>query len=206
MKKIAKGLILILIMAMVMTIATGCAWWDNLVNRTKGQLVGESFEISTYDNFGGKNLTIKGTKVTLGLLENSANFNSESTGFKSEVLEVTINGNEMFGVGDTLICAEVGVDMVTDFTTPTDISITEGGGFVPVDRYINDIKNMIGKSRVIIISSQLGVPIGVYQGEKVYVTIPADIPKTTLINIDGKSLYIHRANYKILDTALLTTN
>ena len=49
----------------------------------------------------------------------------------------------------------------------------------------------------------MGIPIGVYQGEEVYVTIPSNLPKMTRLNIDGKSLYIHRANYVILDSNML---
>lgn len=49
----------------------------------------------------------------------------------------------------------------------------------------------------------MGIPIGVFQGNEVYVTIPSDLPKMTRLNIDGKSLYIHRANYVILDTEMI---
>jgi hypothetical protein len=37
----------------------------------------------------------------------------------------------------------------------------------------------------------------------VYVSVPDDLPKTTHLSIDGKSLYIHRANYTILDADML---
>jgi len=182
---------------------SGCAFIDDLKNKVKGELVGQEFDILVYDNFGNRTMTVSGTKVTLGLLENSANFSSESTGYKSEVLEVTVNGNQMFEVGNTLIVAEKGVDMVTDFGVPESVAVERGGGYVPLDRYVNSVKNLIGKSKTIIISSQLGIPIGVFQGEDVYVTVPSDLPKTTRISIDGKSLYIHRANYVIMDTAML---
>ena len=56
---------------------------------------------------------------------------------------------------------------------------------------------------MIMISSQLGVPIAIYEGNNVRVTIPNDLPKTTRITIDGKSLYVHRANYQIIDMDLI---
>ena len=93
--------------------------------------------------------------------------------------------------------------MITNFEVPKKIEATSGGGFIPLDRFVNDFKNEIGKSKVIIISSQEGLPIGVYQGDSVYVSIPSDLPKMTRLNIDGKSLYIHRANYTILDSELI---
>lgn len=52
---------------------------------------------------------------------------------------------------------------------------------------------------IVVISSQLGVPIAVYQGNSVGYEIPDDLPKFTKLTIDGKALYIHRANYMIID-------
>ncbi len=104
--------------------------------------------------------------MTVGLLENKANIDSSSTGYQSGVLEITINGKQMFQVGNTVIFAEDGLDMVEDFETPKDIAVDSGGGLVPIDRFINDIKNKIGKKKTIIISSQMGIPIAVYQGGK----------------------------------------
>ena len=143
-------------------------------------------------------MKLSGNKVSIGLLTNSANFDSEG-GFESEVLEITINGDEVYQVGDTAVIAERGLDMITDFDVPDNIQAESGGGFMPFDRCVNDYANMIGKAKTVIISSQLGIPIGVYQGDSVYVEVPSNLPKTTLLSIDGKALYIHRANYVILD-------
>lgn len=175
----------------------------DIVKTTKGELIGQNFEISTYDDYANKTLTVTGSKITVGLLENNSNFDSESTGYKSDVLEITVNGAQMFQVGNTVIFAEKGLDMVEDFEIPEEINTTSGGGLVPLDRFINDIKNKIGKDKTVIISSQMGIPIGVFQGNEVYVTVPDNLPKMTRLNIDGKSLYIHRANYIILDTDMM---
>ena len=76
---------------------------------------------------------------------------------------------------------------------------TKGGTVNIIDSTINSVKNKIGKGRVVVISSQLGVPIAVYQGNSVGYEIPEDLPKFTKLTIDGKALYIHRANYMIID-------
>ena len=49
---------------------------------------------------------------------------------------------------------------------------------------------------------QNGTPIGLFQGNDCYTEIPADLPKTTLINIDGKMVYVHRANVDIIPAEL----
>ena len=183
---------------------TGCASIRDKIASIRGDLIGKQFVISAYDNYANKILTVEGTKITVGLLENEANIDPEAAGYESSVLELTVNGKQMFQVGNTIIFAEDGVDMVEDFEMPTDVTVDSGGGFVPFDRLINELKNKIGKEKTIIISSQMGIPIGVYQGEEVFVTVPDNLPKMTRLNIDGKSLYIHRANYIILDTDMIT--
>ena len=45
-----------------------------------------------------------------------------------------------------------------------------------------------------------------YSGEDVYWEIPDDLPKFTKLMIDGKALYIHRANFQIIDKSLLESN
>lgn len=198
---ILAGTIAILIVSVI-----GCAKLNDWIGKIKGDLVGQHFTISSYDDYGNKTLTIDGKKVSVGLLQNSENFDKKTDAFKSEVLEVTINGNQMFQVGNTMIFAEDGVDMVKDYQIPENIEVNKGGGLVSIDRFVNKIKNDIGKKKTIIVSSQMGIPIGVYQGNDVFVTVPEDLPKMTRLNIDGKALYIHRANYTILDSNMIKNN
>lgn len=42
-----------------------------------------------------------------------------------------------------------------------------------------------------------------YSGDEVYWKVCKDLPKTTKLMIDGKALYIHRANFQIIDKKLL---
>lgn len=202
-KRIIK-IALVVITIIITTISlTSCAMLKDSFGKTKGSLVGQEFQIDVYDNYANKTMGVRGNKVTVGLLENRANSDTESSGFKSSVIEITVNGNQMFQVGNTIIFAEKGLDMVEDYEVDPSIEISNGGGFVPFDRMVNNLTNKLGKAKTIIISSQMGIPIGVYQGQEVYVTIPSDLPKMTRLNIDGKSLYVHRANYVILDTKML---
>lgn len=205
MKKLNKKskIVLIFMIGILIFSLTGCAAIRDKLKTMRGELIGVHFNISAFDHYANKTLEIEGNKVTVGVLENEANIDSSSTGYQSGVLEITINGKQMFQVGNTVIFAEDGLDMVEDFEVPEDITVGRGGGFVPIDRFINNIKNKIGKEKTIIISSQMGIPIAVYQGKSVYVTVPDDLPKMTRLNIDGKSLYIHRANYLILDTEMM---
>ena len=120
----------------------------------------------------------------------------------SSVVTITVDGNQVNQTGNTVIFAEEGLEMVEDFELPDDVT-GSGGTINAIDRNINKIKNVLGTSKVVVICSQLGVPLAVYGGEEVYWEIPDDLPKTTKLNIDGKALYIHRANYIMLDNDLI---
>lgn len=167
---------------------TGCSWTDSKIKAFKGELVGNSFNISVYDNFGTNILNVTGTKVRLDA---------------NKVITNTIDGNKMDIVGNTVIYAETGLKELVDFELPNNIN-TNGGNFNLLDRNINKIKNLLGTSKVVIVSSQLGVPIAVYGGEKVYTEIPDNLPQMTKANIDGKALYVHRANIIVLDTNMIS--
>lgn len=98
-----------------------------------------------------------------------------------------------------------GLNSEVDFTEERIKSMTDGSlsDNTIVAEFVNKYKNMFGKSRVVVIKSQLGQPITAYSGEEVYWEIPDDLPKMTKLMIDGKALYIHRANFQIIDKELL---
>lgn len=86
-----------------------------------------------------------------------------------------------------------------------DVAPTDGGlgDNVIIANVVNRYKNYFGKSRVVVIQSQLGDPICAYSGDEVYWEVCQDLPKTTKLMIDDKALYIHRANFQIIDKDLL---
>lgn len=200
------NIILMAFLVILVSVAlSGCAQIQNWMNNVREGLVGSDFTITQYDHFGKPTMRIHGDSVAVGLLENESNLDVESTGFESEVLELTVDRNQVFTVGDTCIIAEDGLDLVTDFSSiNTDIDAADGLlAFISGDRLVNNFRNSIGKEMVVIIKSQMGVPIGIYQGDDVYVSVPDDLPKTTQLTIDGKQLYIHRANYTIVERDML---
>ena len=123
----------------------------------------------------------------------------------SSVITITIDGKEIESCGDTCIFMQNGLNPEVDFST--EVIESNGGNGVTdntaVARYLNKYKNYFGKSRIVVIKSQLGQPIVAFSGDDVYWEIPEDLPKMTKLMIDGKALYIHRANYQIIDRSLL---
>lgn len=207
MKSKRKYFMVLLLVVAVAFNMTGCAWLDSEIADMKGELIGNSFDVSIYDNFGTNILNIHGDKVQVNNnvveVKSVDSDGTWSTTYEmSSVTSNTIDGSNMEQVGNTVIYAERGLNKITDFELPSDIE-TSGGTFNLLDRNINEIKNIIGTPKVVVISSQLGVPIAVYGGSKVYYEIPDDLPKMTKLSIDGKALYINRANYIIMDTDMI---
>lgn len=206
-KRVCVAVIALVTVLIFVSSLSGCSWLDSQVKDLKGELIGNSFDISIYDNFGDNILNISGDKVqvdanTVKVKSVDSDGNWTTTYEMSSVLSNTIDGDNMEQVGNTVIYAERGLNKITDFELPANVE-TSGGTFNLLDRNINDIKNLIGTPKVVVISSQLGVPIAVYGGEKVYYEIPDDLPKMTKLIVDGKALYIHRANYIIIDTDMI---
>lgn len=199
-----KKLILCLLCCFMLT---GCSWFSSKIKDLKGELIGNRFDVSIYDNFGNNVLNIDADKVQVDSnVVRVQSVNSDgtySTTYEmSSVLSHTIDGDNMEQVGNSVIYAEEGLKQLHNFELPTNVT-TNGGTINIIDRNINKIKNKLGTSKVVVVASQLGVPLAVYGGEKVYYEIPDDLPKMTKVNIDGKALYLHRVNYIIIDTDMI---
>lgn len=211
-KKIAIGIGIGLVVAAIAVVAftlnvPGCS---TTLNDLRGDLVGNSFVITTYDNYGqqtmqtkGRRVNVSGNKVkTSGYTETGVAFESWEL---SSVITITIDGREMETCGDTCIFAEKGLEPDFDFSTPEFIE-SHGGSpmsLTSLSYELNQYRNYFGKSRVVVIKSQTGQPIVAYSGNNVFWEVRTDLPKTTKLMIDNKALYIHRANFQIIDKKLL---
>lgn len=209
MKRI-KALLATIICICIITGLTGCAANDDYMNDVKGNLSGNSYTIYTYDNYAQKVMTTTGDKINIaGNKTKSKGYDSEgneTTSYDvSSVITILIDGKEIESCGDTCIFEQKGLKPEVDFTQENIISHSTGK--ISENTYIagivNYYKNYFGKSRVVVIKSQLGQPIAAYSGDEVFWKIPDDLPKMTKLMIDGKALYIHRANFQIIDKELL---
>lgn len=207
MKKRVTSIITIVVMLFSLS---GCSMLESKINDIKGNLAGNGYDIYTYDNYGEKVLETSGDKISItGNKTETTSYDSDGskiTGYDlSSVITITIDGAEIQSCGDTCIFEQDGLDAEVDFTQEVIDSQTDGSldENTAIARFVNRYKNMFGKSRVVVIKSQLGQPITAYSGDEVYWEIPDNLPKMTKLMIDGKALYIHRANFQIIDKALL---
>ena len=209
MKK--KILITVLTMLFAIISCTGCALWDNEVNELNGSITGNTYNAGFYTNQGENFMNVSGQKIDLqsNVIKEKTYNNENGWGYNqtlSSVVTVIIDGKTIESCGSTMIFAENGLNPEVDFKSPEVIKSTSDGSFgdnVFIASIVNKYKNYFGKSRVVVIQSQLGDPICAYSGNEVYWEVCQDLPKTTKLMIDGKALYIHRANFQIIDKELL---
>ena len=206
MKK--KMIIAIAIMLLLATLLTGCAGFQSDVNSLNGSITGNTYECQFFSNHGQKFMTMTGQKIDIN--ENVVReriYTNKGWGYTktlSSVITVTVDGNEVESCGTTILFIEDGLTPDVDFTMQDITSVAQGIlDNTIIANTVNRYKNWFGKSRVVVIQSQMGDPIMAFSGDEVYYTVCEDLPKTTKLMIDGHALYIHRANFQIIDKDLL---
>ena len=183
-----------------------------------------SFVAELYDNHGiawmaveGSRFDIKPNKVKQYSYSSSGEWISEYE--LSSVITVEIDGKDIETCGSTVLIYDTRLekldievpkyiniesDNIANITDPNDVDY---GAFWTLNYWwrTKNINNKDPKSRVVIIQSQEGDPICMFRGAQVSWDIPKNLPKTTEINIDGMKLYIHRANFAVVDLTLFNS-
>lgn len=202
-----KKIIVLMILAMVMSLA-GCAFLQSRLHEIKGSILGNRYNAYFYTNNGTRFMEMSGSNI--GFANNVvkeklySGSDSERVASQSSVITITIDGHQVESCGSTIVFEEDGLKPDVDYKVEEikssanslmDVNIIAG--------VVNRYKNVFGKPVVVIIQSQLGDPICAYSGKNVYWEVYNDLPKTTKLMIDGKALYVHRANFQIVDSRLL---
>lgn len=202
-----KFMCMFLVLCM-MSVLTGCAMFSNEVNSLNGSITGNTYECQFYSNDGNKFMTLTGQKIDI-----NANTIREKvygdggweyTKTLSSVVTITVDGHQMSNCGSTVLFVEDGLMPDVDFQIENIDSKASGlGDNTIIANVVNKYKNSFGKPVVAVIQSQLGDPICAFSGSNVYWEVCEDLPKTTKLMIDGHALYIHRANFQLIDRDLL---
>jgi len=210
-KWVFKTIIAVSILAFILAIigfVSNIGIFQSKLHSLKGRLIGVSYTADFYDNSGERFFSTTGEKIDIDgnivkeLSVDSAG-NTITNYTLSSVITITIDGHQMESCGNTVIFAEKGLNPDVDFSL-SDIESEANGitSLTSAAKVVNKYKNAFGKPQVVVIQSQLGVPICAFSGKDVTWEIPNDLPKTTKLMIDGKALYVHRANFEIIDKNL----
>ena len=204
-----KKIFLVFVLVISIFALSGCQLFQGSVNELRGDITGNTYTIDTFDNFGKKIMTIHGKKINVtGNIVQEQSYSSEggwgTVDTLSSVLTINIDGHQILSCGDTLIFYEDGLVPVVNFEEENITSTAKGiESNTLVSGIVNRYKNLFGKPVVVVIKSQTGYPLYAFTAESAYWNIPDNLPKFTKLTIDGKQLYIHRANFQIIDRELI---
>ena len=209
MRRIKKAFA-VLITLVLMTGIAGCAKLQSGVHDLHGSIIGNEYNIDIFDNTGIRTLRSHGKKIDIdnNVVEERTYASDTDEWFTtktlSSVITITIDGKQLISCGDTCIFYDRRLSPEYEFYLDQIESDSSGlQSSTLISGKVNSIKNAFGKPMVVIIKSQMGAPIYAFSGDKVYWEIQEDLPRFTKLMIDGKALYIHRANFQIIDKALL---
>lgn len=212
MKRRSKLVVFAAVMVLMATMLTGCDWagFGSSLNDLKGSIKGNTYECQFYSNSGELFMTAEGKNIHMSPnIVNEYTYTGEyweTTETMSSVITITIDGKQIESCGSTVLFVEEGLKPDVEFDT-SDIHISSDadgiGDMAIIAETVNKYKNYFGKGTVVVIQSQLGDPICAFSGDDVYWEVSEDLPKTTKLMVDGKALYIHRANFQIIDKELL---
>ena len=206
--------LLLLLTSVFLTVVTlgGCdlAGFGSSINDLTGSIRGNTYECQFYSNSGELFMTAEGENINMrpNIVEEYS-YSEDGwmvTETMSSVITITIDGKQIESCGSTILFVEEGLEPDVEFDT-TEVNVeSEANGLGDLNivaETVNKYKNYFGKPTVVVIQSQLGDPICAYSGNDVFWEVSENLPKTTKLMIDGKALYIHRANFQIIDKGLL---
>lgn len=216
-----KFIALILLSVMFVLCLAGCSDTSTHLGSTDADGNKMTFVAEFYDNHGAQWLSVEGSHFNI--MPNKVKeyyYNSDgswTSGYTtSSVVSVDIDGHRIETCGSTVLFYDKGLEKIdielpptivfdpdtgTDITVPEDLRWNDSWS-VRWWWYVKDVQNEHVDSRILIIQSQEGDPICMFMGDSVSWDVSKNLPKTTEICIDGKMIYIHRANYAIVDTSL----
>ncbi len=189
----SKKVSIIVMLTLIAVLFSGCTKLQSEIKDFTAETLGLSRTFTVYDDYGNQTMSIQGksTDIQPSDVEN--------------VLLITIDGSTWQHVGSTMVAAEQGLENIVDtYTLDTEIDTRSDQGLLTgLDRKINNfVAGMTGLERVVVVKTQSGVIVGVYEGDKVFVEESA-LPNTTKILVDGKRLHIYRADFEIFEQDML---
>lgn len=194
MKKTKKALLVL----SALLLLVGCQDIKMSIKNIESQLFGINSVVRTFDSNGEMIDRIDGLSVNI---DRNTKFDTEKK--DSSVIKITVGGREIDHVGSSLILSQYGLVDILD-TVETNLVISNSDRKSPfINTIVNDFKNsFIGLPKIVMVRSQLGFPLAVYEGKNVSI-YSTDIPNSTALLIDDKLLIMYRVDYTIYETELL---
>lgn len=178
-------LIIVLLFALV-----GCTAIKSQFKDLSAEIIGLERTFTVYDDYGNVTMTVTGDNTDMQPSE------------VENVLLIEVDGSRWQHVGSTMIAYESGlVNHIDEYNEALNLT-GDGSGITSINKAVNEFFSKTkGLERIIIVKTQTGVPIAVFEGDKVLVEA-SSLPSTTKILIDNKRLHIYRADMEVIEKSL----
>ena len=193
--KLHKKLMVVLLLGLTAVSLAACSDVDDWSLSLKSKIGQLPLIVSTYDANGQKIDQIKAKSVHIHT-DSEMSKTDSSGNEKSSVIDVDYGNKRMTHVGSTLIAYEGLTNYEDKFTKH--VNIADHTKSIPLlNSMYQDFKNdWSGDSKVVMIRSQLGLPLAVFTGKHVSIH-QSDMKNATKFVIDGHRLLVYRADYTI---------
>ncbi len=187
MKKKSLILITILVISLVFV---GCTSLKSQFKDMSAEWVGLERTFRVYDDDGNETMVVTGDNTDMQPSE------------VSNVLMIEVDGSRWQHVGSTLIAYETGLENhVEDYKEAITLS-GDGSGITSINKALNQfVSTTSGLERIIIVKTQTGKTIAVFEGDNVLIE-ESSLPQTTKVLIDNKRLHVYRADLEIIEKSL----
>lgn len=194
------------VLAVVVAVATmaGCAFLDSIGDEFNRSWNGVAATMTTYNESGQPIDRIHGTSFRVKRDERFDTADSDGTSKRdSSVLLISLGDSHISHVGSTMVLAADGLtDIMVEANAKVDLTVTKPGTPWLNDLYEKNRNLWQGKAKTIMVRSQDGTPVAVFSGNNVEV-FATDVPKSTQFRVDGRYLFVYRADYTVIDNDLL---
>ncbi|QQP29442.1 DUF5052 family protein [Lactobacillus ultunensis] len=199
--KLMKKLSLFLGLSIVILTLSACSDFQNWELSMRAKIGALPLTVSTYDSNGQKIDQIKAKSVNIHTDKKMSQQNDNGKE-KSSVIDVDYGKQRMIHVGSTLIAYE-GLKNYEDAFNKH-VKIDDQNRSIPLlnTMYQNFKNDWKGDAKVVMIRSQLGMPIAVFTGNDVSIH-KSDMKNSTQFVIDGHRLFVYRADYTVYPIASL---
>lgn len=190
-----KKLALFFSLGMLLFTLSGCSNFQNWELSLRSKIGALPLTVSTYDSNGQKIDQIKAKSVNIHT-DKKMSQKDNSGKENSSVIDVDYGNQRMTHVGSTLIAYE-GLKNYEDVFNKH-VKINDQNHSIPLlnTMYQNFKNDWNGESKIVMIRSQLGMPIAVFAGKNVSIH-KSDMKNSTQFVIDGHRLFAYRADYTV---------
>ncbi len=198
---IKKKITLFFSLGILLFTLSGCSNFQNWELSMRSKIGALPLTVSTYDSNGQKIDQIKAKSVNIHT-DKKMSQKDDKGKENSSVIDVDYGHQRMTHVGSTLIAYE-GLKNYEDAFNKH-VKIDDQNRAVPLlnTMYQNFKNDWNGQSKIVMIRSQLGMPIAVFAGKSVFIH-KSDMKNSTQFVIDGHRLFAYRADYTVYPVASL---